>query len=450
MAVQSNLSRAVQPAARPQRVYLHTFGCRANQYDTERMRQLLELRGCVAVSDPGEADAFVVNSCTVTNSADSELRRFVRTLSRRSGGDVPLVVAGCAAAVGAEAIRVLEGVTAVVPGQDPEAVANALGVFPRCAEEMGARILDRSSRGTRAWLKVQDGCDLRCSYCAIRIARGRSRSRDPDEIIEEARRLAEHHPEISLTGIHIGLYGKDLEARTSFSALVERLLEEVSGVRFRIGSLECNQLDERIIELMATSSGVLAPHIHVPLQSGSTRVLRMMRRPYPRERYLTRVARLCERVNPLGLGTDVIVGFPGEGEDDHRRTVEVIEQLPFTYVHAFPYSKRRDTDAVDLPAQLPERVKSERSREIRELVQRKAATYRRGRVGTGAKVVLEGDDMATAVTGDYLKMHADDSLKARGPRMQEARIEAYEDGGLKAVAAPLPRRSAAPPPRLAV
>lgn len=418
----------------PHRIYLHTFGCRANQYDTERMRQLLERRGCTTVSDPRRADAVIVNSCTVTRNADSELRRYVRSVGRRSGRSLPVVVAGCAAAVAREAIESLEGVTAVVPGQDPEAVANALGVFPRNAAEMDPALLRRNERGTRAWLKVQDGCDLRCSYCIIRVARGESRSRPPEELVEEARQLAEHHPEISLTGIHIGLYGKDVRPQTSFSDLLQRLLVEVQDVRFRIGSLECNQLDDRVIDLMAGSGGRLACHLHVPLQSGSDAVLRRMRRAYPTVRYRERVERLCERVWPLGLGTDIIVGFPGEAEEDHRRTLALVDALPFTYVHVFPYSDREGTDATSLPNRVPARVAAERSRELRELVRRKAQDYRRRRAGTVAHVVLEGDDMETAVTGDYLKMSASDSLRVRGPRLQPARVVARGAGELRATA----------------
>jgi threonylcarbamoyladenosine tRNA methylthiotransferase MtaB len=418
----------------PRRVYFHTFGCRANQYDTERMRQLLVRRGCVTVNDPGQADAVVVNSCTVTGSADSELRRYVRAVSRRSAARVPIVVAGCASAVASENIRALEGVSAVVPGQDAEAVARSLGVFPRRPEEENGELLDRCERGTRAWLKVQDGCDLNCSYCVIRVARGRNRSRAPEQIVEEARRLAEHHPEISLTGIHIGLYGKDLKPRVALAALLEALLDGVGDVRFRVGSLECSQLDDRVIDLMADSGGRLAPHLHVPLQSGSDRILRLMRRAYLTRRYRDRLERLVERVAPLGLGTDVIVGFPGERDADHRRSVGLIEALPFTYVHVFPYSERRGTDAEGLPDPVPPQVKAERSLEIRELVRRKADEYRRRRAGTLAWVVLEGDDMETAVTGDYLKIPADDTLRAAGPRLQPALVEAARDGGLGATA----------------
>ncbi len=422
----------MQAGARPQRVYFHTFGCRANQYDTERMRQLLERRGCLTVTDPERADAVVVNSCTVTGAADAELRRYVRAVSRRSGGRVPVVVAGCAAALACEAIRALEGVTAVVPGQDPEAVAGSLAVLPRRPEEGNGDLLDCCERGTRAWLKVQDGCDLNCSYCVIRVARGRNRSRAPEQIVEEARRLATHHPEISLTGIHIGLYGKDLKPRVALAALLKDLLDGVPDVRFRLGSLECSQLDDRVIDLMADSDGRLAPHLHVPLQSGSDRILRLMRRAYLTRRYRDRVERLAERVAPLGLGTDVIVGFPGESDDDHRRTVALVEALPFTYVHVFPYSERRGTDAEGLPNPVPPRVKAERSREIRNLVRQKAEEYRRRRAGTMAWVVLEGDDMETAVTGDYLKMPAEDSLRAAGPRLQRALVEAAASGGLRA------------------
>ena len=423
-----------QETQRPRRIYFHTFGCRANQYDTERMRQLLELRGCEMVRELAEADAVVVNSCTVTQGADSELRRYVRAVARRAGRDLPVVVAGCATAVAGEAISGLAGVSAVVPGQDPEAVAKGLGVFPRNDSERAVAVLDRAARGTRAWLKVQDGCDLNCSYCIIRVARGRNRSRTADEIVEEAVQLSGHHPEISLTGIHIGLYGKDLKPRSSIARLVACLLERVPDVRFRIGSLECSQLDDEVIRLMESSGGRLAPHLHVPLQSGSDRVLRSMRRAYLAGRYRERVERMAERVWPLGLGTDVIVGFPGEREGDHRQTVEIIESLPFTYVHVFPYSARSDTDAARLPKSVPHHVKAERSREIRELVLRKADAYRRNRIGTSARVVLEGDDDEVAVTGDYLKVAALASLRENGRWLQPARIESNGNGGL--VAAP--------------
>jgi threonylcarbamoyladenosine tRNA methylthiotransferase MtaB len=425
---------SIPKSGRPRRIYFQTFGCRANQYDTERMRQLLELRGCETVNELALADAVVVNSCTVTQGADSELRRFVRAVERRSGRPLPVVVAGCAAAVGGAAIRELPGVSAVVPGQDAEAVARSLGAAARGAAETtrGPLLLKRAVRGTRAWLKIQDGCDLNCSYCVIRLARGRNRSRAPAEIVQEAGQLARYHPEISLTGIHIGLYGKDLTPRHSIAALVEELLERVDGVRFRIGSLECSQLDDRLIALLEGSDGRLAPHLHVPLQSGSDRVLRSMRRAYLTDRYRERVERLAERVQPLGLGTDVIVGFPGESDHDHRRTVELIESLPFTYVHVFPYSDRSGTDAQRLPQPVPPRSKAERSREIRGIVRQKSEKHRRQRIGTTAWVVLEGEANEVAVTGDYLKMPAVGSLGAKGPRLQLARIESDGHGGLVA------------------
>jgi len=417
----------------PRRVYFHTFGCRANQYDTEVMRRLLSSRGCEPVDDPALADAVVINSCTVTQNADSELRRYVRSVSRRSGGSVPVVVAGCAAAIASDSIRQLEGVTSVVRGQDPVAVAESLGFLaPDDGGQAGA-LLEHNAWRTRAWLKVQDGCDLNCSYCVIRVARGRSRSRPPAGIVEEAARLADHHPEVSLTGIHIGLYGKDLRPRESFAALLEKLLDQVTGVRFRIGSLECSQLDDRVTYLMENSSGRLAPHLHVPLQSGSDRVLKMMRRAYLSGRYRRNVERLCERVWPLGLGTDVIVGFPGETDEDHRQTLELIEALPFTYVHVFPYSDRDGTDAVRLPNPVPAPVKAERSREIRHLVREKARAYRIRRAGTSALVVLEGDEMETAVTGDYLKIPASDSLRYAGRKLQPARL-VMSSGELRAEA----------------
>lgn len=410
------------------KVYLHTFGCRANQYDTERMRALLERRGCEAVDRPDEADAFVINSCTVTNEADAELRRAVRRLYRTRPGR-PIVVAGCAAALNAEAIRAMGEVTAVVRGQDPEAVASSLGVLPRSAEEFVLPVIADQKRGTRAWLKVQDGCDLRCSYCAIRIARGGNRSRTPEEIVEEARSLAQHHPEISITGIHIGLYGRDLRPKLRLSDLMKQLLEDVPDVRFRLGSIEVSELDGGLVELLEHSDGRLAPHLHVPLQSGSDALLRRMRRPYLRARYLDRLTEVCSRVQPLGLGSDIIVGFPGETTEDHRATVDVVERLPFTYLHVFPFSPKAGTEAARLPDQVPAPVKARRSQELRALVTQKRRAHILSRIGTLDLVVLE-EEGAVAVTGDYLKVATDPGLRARGERWGERRGERLQPARL--------------------
>ncbi len=418
------------------RVLFRTFGCKANQYDTERMRQELEALGAPATGDPGEALLCVVNTCTVTNQADADARRFIRRL-RREHPEVGVVVAGCSSALKPEAYREMEGVVGVVEGHDPVEVARtallgAEGILagrssgsagssevpppsplvqlhlrrsldPLDTEPVGGELLNRREGGTRGWLKIQDGCDRHCSFCATRLARGASRSRSPEKVAAEARLLARSHPELVLTGIHIGHYGRDLPKATTLARLAALLLEKVPEVRFRLGSVEATEVDDLLLDLLATSGGRLAPHLHMPLQSGADAVLRRMRRWHTRETYRSRALEIAGRLGPLGLGADIITGFPGETEEDHRQTRMLVEELPFTYLHVFPFSPRDDTPAAGLPDPVPQRVAGERSRELREMALEKGAAYRARRAGEEATVVLEGEG-GWALTEDYLRV----------------------------------------------
>ena len=380
-------------------VLLHTFGCKANQYDTEVVRQRLEAAGCRIVETSLEADAAVVNSCTVTHVGEAKLRGFVRRLARARPG-IRTVVMGCAAAVDDGRLAMLPGVAAVVGGAADAAVAEALGV------PVGpARPLRSFTGHGRAWLKVQDGCDEHCTFCATVLARGASRSRRPEDLVREAERLAAVHAEIVLTGVHIGSYGLDLDGRWTLSSLVALLAGRVSGVRFRLTSIEATELDDTLIELMATAPDRVAPHLHAPLQSGSDRVLRRMGRHwYTAGAYRRNVERLAARVAPLGLGADILVGFPGESEADHRATARMVEELPFTYLHVFPYSPREGTAAPRLGPPAGSAATRERSAELRALGEAKAAAYRRARAGGPADLVLEARRAGEreAVTEDYL------------------------------------------------
>ncbi len=325
------------------RVFLHTFGCKANQYDSEAVRQRLEDAGCAVVDAPEGADAAVVNSCTVTHVGEAKMRALVRRLARGNPG-IRTVVMGCAAALDDGRIAALPNVTSVVAGPDGAAVARALGVAPGADSA-----LRRFASGSRAWLKIQDGCDEHCTFCATVLARGQGRSREPEALVAEAAQLAAEHAEIVLTGVHIGTYGGDLDGRWTLAALVALLVERVPDVRFRLSSVEATEVDAALVELMASAPGRLAPHLHAPLQSGSDAVLkRMGRHWYTAATYRRAVERLAERVAPLGLGADVIVGFPGERDADHAATLRLIEELPFTYLHVFPYSERAGTAAVRL------------------------------------------------------------------------------------------------------
>lgn len=385
------------------RVYFHTFGCKANQYDTEVVRQALESAGAAAVTDPSAADVAVVNSCTVTRAGEAKMRSLVRRLHRTHPA-LHTVVMGCAAAVDDGTLAALPGVTAVVGGPDTEGVLRALGV----TEPRVDPILRSFPRGARAWLKIQDGCDEHCTFCATTVARGANRSRPAGEIVEEARALADRHAEIVLTGVHIGTYGHDLDPAGGLGSLLEQLIAAVPTVRFRLSSVEATEVDQRLEELMAGASDRLAAHLHAPLQSGSDRVLRRMGRHwYTVSSYRARCEALADRLPTLGLGADVIVGFPGETSEDFEATRALVAALPFTYLHVFPYSERPDAPARRLGSAVAPHVTQARSAVLRDLARDKGAAHRRARIGQRADVVVLGrrGGRAQGLTEDYLDVY---------------------------------------------
>ena len=396
-------------------VYLRTFGCRANHYDSEAVRAMVEANGHAVVTRAADADVAVFNSCAVTSEAEAELRKVVRRSARERAG-LRSVVMGCAAALddarpAALRIASLPSVERVVAGADLAAIAGALGFDRR---PLDARTTAQT--GTRALLRVQDGCDEHCTFCATTLARGANRSRSIDELVREATLLAERHPEIVVTGIHIGTYGAD--TGSSLGELMEWLVAAVPVVRFRLSSIEATELDERLVELLVGAPDRLAPHVHAPLQSGSDRVLkRMGRHWYTRGTYAAAVEQLARRMSFFGLGADVIAGFPGETDEDHAATVRLIDELPFTYLHVFPYSVRPGTGAERLRERVPSAVVTARAAELREVARRKTASYVAARSGGLADVIVLGNGSdRVGMTGDYLDVRISDPSLARGDR----------------------------------
>ena len=418
----------------PGSVWLHTFGCKANQYDTERMRQELESRGARIVADVEGADTAVLNTCTVTSSADASARRLVRKLHRRHP-KLRVVVAGCSSALHADEYRELVGVAGVVEGHDPVAVAAAVAPETALAgtdeEPIGGVLLRSNRRGARGWLKIQDGCDRKCSFCATRLARGASRSRPVHQVIAEAQLQAAAHSELVLTGIHIGHYGRDLDSPATLSVLCAGILDAVPAIRLRLGSIEATEIDDELVSLMETSRGRLAPHLHIPMQSGSDSVLRRMRRWHTREAYRRRVFEIADRIGPLGLGADVIAGFPGETASDHEQTNALIDELPFTYLHVFPWSPREGTPAAEMVDRVPQALAAGRAQELRELGVRKGRAYIAGRVGGPACVAVETPNLG--LTGDYLRVRLPvNDPNARPGTLIDVRLAGSIDDGLRA------------------
>lgn len=388
-------------------VYFHTFGCKANQYDTELVRQAFADAGATVVDEPDAADLAVVNSCTVTHESESKLRRYVRHQAR--AGRETLVM-GCAAALDRGALAALPRVRAVVGGADPERVLRAAGY----ADARIAPGLRRFSGGARGWLKIQDGCDEHCTFCATTIARGANRSKSIDAIVSEARALSEHHAELVITGVHIGTYGQDRDEgrgtgdESSLGELLEHLVESVPAVRFRLSSVEATEVDDRLARLLIDAPRNVAAHLHAPLQSAANPVLkRMGRHWYTAESYRERIEWLADRLPVFGLGADVIAGFPGETDDQHQSTLEFIASLPFTYLHVFPFSVRPDAAAARLPNQVANGVVRERAQQLRALGEAKASAYRASRQGGRADAVVCGrqEGRLEALTQDYLTVY---------------------------------------------
>lgn len=417
------------------KVHFVTLGCKTNQADTERFRQELAARGARVALDPSEADVCLLNTCTVTHQADAEARRVIRRL-KREHPHLKIMVAGCSAALHFDDYMGMEQVDGVARGHNVADVAGLIApeaLSPEVDEEPigAALLLQRDERGTRAFMKIQDGCDRRCAFCATRLARGASRSRHPEELVREARALAQHHPEVVLTGVHIGHYGYDLRDEGhkvhTLSRLVARLLDAAPDVRWRLGSVEATELDDLMIDLLEQSGGRLVPHLHVPMQSGADAVLRRMKRWHSREQYRSRMLEIAGRLSYVGLGADVIVGFPGERESDHAETRALIEELPFTYLHVFPYSSRDGTLAASYDEVVPRDVAAARSRELRELAEVKGLAYRHGRAGQAAELVIEAGDYA--LTEDYLRVRLEGNPDAvRATRCYAAlRLDAHDE-----------------------
>jgi len=397
-----------------------TLGCRLNQVDTRVLQTMLEARGFKTVDFDEPADVVVVNTCTVTARAEFSDRQMIRRAARVSP-DATLVVTGCWAQTSPDEVAALSGVDLVVGNADkdrlPDLLEGAGAARMHVSDIKRARISEtapvaRWHGRSRAFLKVQDGCQHRCAFCVVPLARGASRSLDPKVVLDQARLLVEAgHLEIVLTGVDLGHYGADLVPRTTLAALL-RSLVEIPGLRWvRLSSLLPAYFTPELIEIV-TGSPLVAPHLHIPLQSGSARVLRLMRRPYDARMYRALIERLVAARPGLGLGADVIAGFPGESESDFAETMACVEALPFSYLHVFPYSPRKGTEAVGLGGELDQRTIARRSRALRELGRAKSDAFRRRLVGSSQDVlVLETRERATGalvgLTGNYVEVAFD-------------------------------------------
>ena len=381
------------------RIAIATLGCKINQYDSAVIQSRLE--GNHTFVPFGEsADCYIINTCTVTDRADWEGRQLARRAKRVNPG-AKVVVTGCYAQVNPEELARAPGVDYVVGLNRLDDLLRfvqmpAASGVPRVAvsdvkRERGIPVLGtRALPGhTRAFLKIQEGCNYSCTYCVIPAARGLSRSVTPREVMEQVRHLADAgYVEIVLTGIHLGGYGQDLAPRMDLTALLEIIAQSRLIPRVRLSSLDPREVPDRLLDLMAHSE-VICPHLHICAQAGEDQILKEMRRNYGTGYYRELLARVRQRLRYAALGSDIIVGFPGETDKQFENSLAYFASLPLTYFHVFPYSPRRGTMAASLPGHLPVEKKKERARRMRELGERKKKEFWRRFLGEDVSVLIE-------------------------------------------------------------
>ena len=383
-------------------VAITTLRCKVNQYESAVMAEALSARGYRMTAFRSTADVYIINTCTVTKKTDYQCRQLIRR-AHKANPAAQIIVTGCYAQIAPEALARMPGVSLVLGNAEKQRIADY--IEPAGGSSVPARTITADAGSapcfndpplrsfanhTRAFLKIQDGCESFCSYCIVPYARGRIRSLPPDDVIKRLGALGESgFREVVLSCIHLGAYGIDLTPRASLLALLQRIDSSSPVSRVRLSSLEPMDVSAELIACLAASRTIF-PHLHLPLQSGDDAILALMNRPYRAADFRELAAALHASIPNLCLGTDLIAGFPGETEAQFRSTCEMLESLPISHVHVFPYSRREKTAAADLPGQVPQQVIKARSAALRSIGVRKRRAFYSAFIGKELSVLVEG------------------------------------------------------------
>lgn len=442
-----------------------TLGCKVNQCESESIAKSMTSSGWTQAGDGTCANVCIINTCTVTRRASMQSRQAIRRAIRSNPGAV-IIVTGCYAETEPDELRKIEGISRIIGNKEKEKIYEIIKnefepkqralITPKvqpismaggpadpiphgrisltppaadCSGKLQSSINDngfmhtsatRSGNRTRAFLKIQDGCNAFCTYCIVPYARGRSRSMQVQSVIESVNNLQKAgYREVVLSGIHLGKYGQDLSPGTTFTALLELITDSCNINRIRLSSIEPNELTPGIIKL-AAESGKICRHFHIPLQSGDDRILKKMHRPYTREYFKDLIIRIKESIPDAAIGVDILAGFPGETDEAFHNTYSLIDELPVSYLHVFPYSPRKKTPAAEFPEQVPDGVIRARCMEMRRLGTFKKADFYKKAAGTSADLLIEDNrdeksGLLKGISSNYLSvlMKGDDFIRNR-------------------------------------
>ena len=424
------------------KIAFHTLGCKLNFAETSTISRLFPEEKFEKVSSGQKADIYVINTCSVTDAADMKCRQTIRKFINRSPGAF-IAVVGCYAQLRPQEISAIQGVDLVLGINERFNIADFIDNLEKkkscevhsCNLSGSDRFIQSYSAGdrTRSFLKVQDGCDYGCAYCTIPLARGGSRNPEIKTLVTEASVIAERGvKEIVLTGVNIGDFGKT--TGETFTELINELVNVRGIERYRISSVEPNLLRDDLIEIIALNNKIL-PHFHIPLQSGCNKILGLMRRRYKRELFAERV-NLIKRMLPLsGIGADVIVGFPGETEDNFMETLSFLEKMPLSYLHVFPFSERPATAAVNLPGKVGNNEKEMRCKKLISLSESKHREFLDLNTGKVAEVLFEkikSNGMISGFTGNYLRVEHPWQSRLAG-QIKKVRLKGVSESGKMSV-----------------
>ena len=397
-------------------IAFHTLGCKVNTYESNAMLKIFNEAGYQEVDFKEIADVYVINTCTVTNTGDSKSRQMIRKAIRKNP-QATVCVVGCYSQTAPEEIEKIEGVGVVLGTQYRSDIVKYVDEHLETGEMvikvdnvMNLRKFEDLNidrfKNTRAFLKIQDGCNNFCTYCIIPYARGRVRSRKKESVLNQAQRLVDNgYVEIVLTGIHTAGYGEDLDDYSFYELLVD--LVKIKGLkRLRISSIETSQISDEIIDLIG-SNEIIVDHLHVPLQAGSNATLKRMNRKYTTAEYLEKINKIRSYLPNIAFTTDVIVGFPGETDEEFEETYNFIKQVNYSELHVFPYSPRKNTPAAKMKGQVNDQIKHERANRLLQLSKELNHEFALKQIGKTLKVLFEKRD------GEYLIGHAGDYLKVK-------------------------------------